>query len=94
MLAKIALLDYPKWLADAAPYLPDIDLTCVTASGVNFLNDAIANSTTATVTGFLNAITTGCSTNALSLVGSGGYDNEKGELGVNMVVEISVSRNV
>lgn len=61
---------------------------------MKFLNDAVADSTTATVTGFLNAISTGCSNNALSLAVSGGYNNTKGELGINVVVEINGSLNV
>ena len=81
MLEELNDLDYPKWLADAASFLPDINLACVATSGMNFLNDAVTDSTTATVTGFLNAISTGCSNKALSLAVSGGYNNTMEELG-------------
>ena len=63
-------------------------------SGMSFLDEAIANSTTATVTGFLNAITAGCSTSSLSLSLGGGYNNTKGELEINIVVNMSASRTV
>ena len=90
MLQEIAALKYPEWLDVAAPFLPDINLACVATSGMNF----ITNSTNATVTGFLNAITTGCSNSALSLAVSGGYNNSKEELGINMVATMTASHNV
>lgn len=94
LLQDIAALSYPTWLTNAAPFLPKIDLKCVTVSGMSFLDEAIANSNTATVTGFLNAITAGCSTSSLSLSLRGGYNNDKEELEINIVVELNASRTV
>ena len=94
MLEEIAALSYPKWLTDVAPYLPEIDLGCVATSGMAFLNDAVANSTSATITGFLHAIKYGCSENSLLSALSGGYDNDKQELGINIVVDIHASGNL
>ena len=94
LLQDIAALSYPTWLIDAAPFLPRIDLECVAVSGMSFFDEAIANSATATVTGFLNAITAGCSTSSLSLYLGGGYDNDKEELEINVVVELHASRTV
>ena len=61
---------------------------------MNYLNEAVTNSTVATVTDFLNAITYGCSNSGLSLDLSGGYNTTKEQLGMNVVVEITASRNV
>jgi hypothetical protein len=57
-----------------------------------FLNESITNSTSATITGFMNAIKTGCANNPLSLVLTGGYDNANEEMEINVVVEINASR--
>jgi hypothetical protein len=94
MLALVADLSYPAWLTNAAPFLPEIDLECVATSGTNFLSEAVTNSSPASVSGFLNAITTGCTGDDYSLSLSGGYDNEAEELGMNMAVEISARSNV
>ena len=93
MLEEIAALSYPTWLTDTAPYLPEIDLKCVATSGRAFLDDAVANSTSATITGFLHAITTGCSSNN-ALVLSGGYNIDKQELVINMLLEENSSFNM
>ena len=92
MLEEIASLSYPAWMEATAPYLPDIDLTCIASSGVNFFNESIANSTSATVTGFLDAIMVGCSSDALLL--SGGYNNDKQELKINMIIETSANTSL
>jgi hypothetical protein len=42
----------------------------------------------------MNAIKTGCSNNPLSLVLTGGYDNDNEELEINAVVEVNVGRNL
>ena len=94
MLEEIAALSYPKWLTDVAPYLPEIDLGCVATSGMAFLNDAVANSTTATITGFLHAITIGCSSSKSPVVLSGGYDIANQELGIHMTLTNNSSRNM
>jgi hypothetical protein len=60
-------------------------LTCVSTSGKNFLDHAAANSTLATVFGFVDAIMVGCKSDALFL--SGGYDNDKQEMGMNIIFE-------
>ena len=92
MLEEIASLSYPAWMEATAPYLPDIDLTCIASSGVNFFNESIANSTSATVTGFLDAIMVGCSSDSLLL--SGGYNNDKQELKINMIIETSANTSL
>jgi len=94
ILDDIAAFSYPTWLTDAAPFLPPINLQCVATSGKSFLSEAFANSTTATVSGFLSAITNGCSSDSFSLVLSGGYNNEAAELGMNMVLEINARSTV
>ena len=92
MLEKVGALSYPKWLADTA--LPEVDLTCVATSGMNFLNESIVNSTSATITGLLDAIKTGCSNNLISLVLTGGYDHNNQEMGVHLVVEVLAITNM
>lgn len=92
ILHEIASLSYPYWMADVAPYLPDIDLTCVATSGINYFNNSIASSTSATVSGFLDAIMVGCSSDAFLL--SGGYNNSKQELDINMIVETSANTSL
>ena len=87
ILDEIAALSYPAWLEDAAPFLPALDFSCISTYGKNFLEEAIADSLPATVSGFLDAIMTGCRNDALSL--SGGYDN--GELEVNIILDTSAS---
>jgi hypothetical protein len=94
ILDDIAAFSYPDWLTDAAPFLPPINLQCVATSGINFLSDAVANSTSASVTGLLNAITNGCSSDAFSLALSGGYNKRAKELTMNMVLEINARSNV
>lgn len=91
ILHEIASLSYPYWMADVAPYLPDIDLTCVATSGINYFNNSIPSSTSATVSGFLDAIMVGCS-DAFLL--SGGYNNSKQELDINMIVETSANTSL
>jgi hypothetical protein len=94
ILDDIAAFSYPDWLTDAAPFLPKLDLACVATSGKAFLNTAVQNSTSASVSGFLNAITNGCSSDAFSLVISGGYNKRAKELGMNMVLKINAKGNV
>lgn len=94
LLEEIATFSYPTWLASAAPHLPKLDLSCAATSGMKFLNDSITNSTSATITGFMNAIKVGCSNEPLFLVLSGGYDYDNQELEINMVFDIHVSRNL
>ena len=88
----ISALSYPTWLTDTAGYLPDIDLTCVTSSGMNFFNESIANSTSATITSLLHAIRIGCSSSTLVI--SGGYDYAKEELEINLLLETSKNLNM
>ena len=92
VLDKIAALSYPVWLSDAAPFLPEFDLTCIATSGAGYLDDAAANATLATVTGFLGAVTAGCSLHDFLL--SGGYSNERQELEINIVLETSRGGNL
>ena len=94
MLDEIAALSYPAWLSKSAPYLPEIDLTCVATSGMSFLNEAIASSTSATITGFMNAIKDGCSKNPMALVLTGGYDHAREELEINIIVDLNAARNL
>ena len=96
VLDDISALSYPTWLLDTVPYMPNLDLTsCISTCGMNFLNEAITNSTTATVTGFLNAIITGCSNSAYdSLRLSGGYDSVAQELKFDILVESKTGRSV
>jgi hypothetical protein len=89
VLDKIGALTYPKWLSDTVPFLPELDLTCVSTSGRGFLEEAAENSTSATVTGFFDAILAGCSSDALLL--SGGYDGDKEEMELNVIFNSSVS---
>ena len=92
MLEEIASLSYPAWMEATAPYLPDIDLTCIASSGVNFFNESIANSTSATITSLLHAIRIGCSSSTLVI--SGGYDYAKEELEINLLLETSKNLNM
>lgn len=92
MLETVGTFSYPAWLADTA--LPEVDLTCVATSGVNFLNESIANSTSATITGFMEAIKIGCSINPLPLALTGGYDRGNEQLEVRLVAEITAMRNM
>ena len=89
ILDEIAALSYPIWLADAVPFLPALDFSCVSTNGKYFLEEAIADSSPATVSGFLDAISAGCRHEAFSLYLSGGYDN--GELEINILLETSAS---
>jgi hypothetical protein len=92
LLEEISALSYPEWLTDAAPFLPDIDLTCVATAGIDFLDKAYEDTSTATISAFLNAIRTACSTSSMLL--SGGYDSDAGELEVNFVLMLGGSQNV
>jgi hypothetical protein len=92
VLDEIGALSYPMWLSDTVPFLPVLDLTCITISGRNYLDDAVANSTLATVTGFLDAIMIGCESD--NLLFSGGYDNDKQEMGMNIIFEANESGNL
>ena len=92
MLDEIAALSYPKWLADVAPYLPDLDFTCVARSGQSYLEASVSNTTVATVSEFLHAITTGCRNDDLVL--SGGYNQGTEELEINMVLAASAGSNL
>jgi hypothetical protein len=69
-------------------------LRCIATEGKNFLYQAIENSTSASVNGFINAITNGCSSDDFSMVLSGGYDNEVEQLGIHMVLEINARSNL
>lgn len=83
VLDEIAVLAYPTWLSSVAPYLPELDFQCVAISGKNYLNNSLSNSTSATVAGLLNAVTTGCRNNDLVL--SGGYNKDTEELEINFI---------
>ena len=63
-------------------------------SGINFLNESIENSTSATISGFLNAIKNGCANNPVSLVLTGGYDHGNEKLEVHLVADITALRNM
>lgn len=93
VLNHISALSYPSWLTNVRSYLPKINLGCIAQSGVPFLNEAAAASKTATISGFLNAITAGCSTITKSLLLTGGYDSETQELELNIVVQLEGSQN-
>ena len=92
VLDEIAALAYPSWLTDAASFLPKLDLSCIATSGKSFLDNAVTNSTSASVNDFLLSISIGCSSDTLVL--SGGYDNEKEEFEINIVFELSASENL
>lgn len=92
MLDKIGTLSYPTWLSENVPYLPKLDLSCVSTLGKTYLDEAIDNSTSATVSGFLHSVILGCSSDDLTL--SGGYDNEKEELTIDIVFAKQASRDV
>lgn len=89
VLDEIAALSYPAWLTDAIPFLPKLDLACIAHSGMSYLDDAAGNSTLATITGFLDEIMVGCSSDSFLL--SGGYDNAEHELKMNIVFEANAS---
>lgn len=89
VLDEIGALTYPKFLTDTAPFLPEFDLSCIPRSGKGYLDDAAANSILATVTGFLNKIMVGCSSDAFFL--KGGYDNDKQMLAIDIVFEANLS---
>ena len=90
LLQEIGSLSYPKWLSETAPFLPELRLGCVEKAGVDFLNST--NSSFASVSGFLDAITDSCSSKSLTL--SGGYDSDLEQLGMNIVIELGGSRNL
>jgi hypothetical protein len=92
ILNTVSALSYPAWLTSAAPYLPALNLECIATSGTDFLNQAVTSNKIASVSGFLNAVSTGCSTSTLSL--SGGYDSDRQELEVNIIVMLGGSRNM
>ena len=92
MLDEIVALSYPKWLADVAPYLPDLDFTCVARSGQSYLEASVSNATAATIAGLLSAITTGCRNDDLVL--SGGYNQGTQELEINMLIDTNGIRNL
>lgn len=66
---------------DLKPFLPRLDFGCVSRSGSVFLLKNTANATAANypVSGFLDAIATGCSSSSLFL--SGGYNSTSEKLG-------------
>lgn len=90
LLEEIADLSYPKWLVSTAPFLPEIKLTCISNSGISFLSNV--NATSATISDFLEAIASGCSSNSLVL--SGGYDTDAQQLVIGIVIELGGSRNL
>ena len=92
MLDEIAALSYPTWLTDTAAFLPRIDLSCIATSGKRFLNDSVANSTSATINDFLHAVSAGCSSDSFVL--SGGYDNVDEELKINIILEKNAGNNL
>ena len=69
--------------------MPALDFSCVSTNGKHFLEEAIADSSSATVSGFLDAIMAGCRNEGFSLILSGGYDN--GELEINVMLDTSAS---
>lgn len=94
VLEDIGALSYPKWLSDTAPFLPPLDLTCVSKSGIAYLdeNNGTDASAFSAVSGFFDAIATGCSSDSFTL--SGGYDPTAGELSMNVVVVLGGTRNL
>lgn len=80
------------WLSNDAPYLPELDLKCVSAYGMKYLNEAVSNSTSATVAGLMNAVAIGCRNNEIVL--SGGYDKNIGKLEVNIILEKNSTRKL
>ena len=88
MLEKINDLSYPRLLTDSAPFLPRLDLSCVSKSGIKYLNESALSLNASTVTGFFGAISEGCS-GALSLLG--GYDSTAQELSMTISVEVERS---
>ena len=66
---------------DLKPFLPRLDFSCVSRSGSVYLLKNTTNATVANypVSGFLDAIATGCSSSSLFL--SGGYNSISEELG-------------
>jgi hypothetical protein len=82
ILKQIELLSYPTWVLDSAPYLPKLDLACVSNAGSNFLYSV--RFSPAPVSGFIDAISEGCSSD---FVISGGYDIDKQELRIDIVNE-------
>lgn len=91
-LGDIADLSYPDWLKKNLPFLPDLNLGCIEKSGVEFLDQAVSDNATASISGFLNAIRDGCSSKSLAL--SGGYDSASEQLEMNIAVELEGSRNL
>jgi hypothetical protein len=71
--------------------LPPLDLSCVSTSGIEFLNenDGTNASVISTVSGFFDAIAAGCSSDSFTL--SGGYDSTAAELSMNVVVLLAAT---
>jgi hypothetical protein len=90
LLEEIADFSYPKWLISTAPFLPEIKLACIANSGISFLSNV--NATSATISDFLGAISSGCASNSFAL--SGGYDADAQQLVIGIVVELGGSRNL
>ena len=91
VLDEISALGYPSWLTDTAAYLPGLDLSCIATSGKSYLKDSIRKLAKATMTGFLRAMRNGCHD---AIVLSGGYDNDKEELRINIVLEKNAGNNL
>jgi hypothetical protein len=86
LLTDIGELSYPSWLTKTAPFLPPLDLSCVSKAGIAF-----SERTDLTVSSLLSSIYDLCP-GAFSL--SGGYSPETEDLSINVVVSSGGSRNL
>ena len=90
-LEELQDLQWPEWLTTVAPFLPPIDLSCVSTSGIEFLqNDA--DISFSSVTGFFGAISEGCLSDQLRF--GGGYNATSYELVMNVVINLQASRDL
>lgn len=96
LLDDIERMSYPQWLADNAPFLPPLNLRCISTGGKSYLNDtealtASASQTLQTVAGFTKAIVDSCS-EGFGI--SGGYNTTAGKLALNIAAELGDSANL
>ena len=90
-LEELDDLQWPEWLTTVAPFLPPIDLRCVSESGIDFLQNDLDISLSS-VTGFFGAIAEGCSSDQLRL--GGGYNSTSSELAMNVVINLQASADI
>lgn len=78
LLMELGALAYPRFIQQSSSFLPRLDLSCLSKSGVAYLH---GNSTNYPLSGFLKAMVDGClaTSNGLSL--SGGYNSTSEEFG-------------